>query len=345
MSELEIEVFRLGAHQGTMEVGAVARQLGLPVEAVRDATDRLIARHLLRPRPGAPEGWLVPVAPETAAAVALTPVERSLRAQLAQVEEIRAEFTSLGSLYAEIQQERRHHSPIEGVHGEKAIVELIDDAMIHAEEEILVCDTSRAGSAGLLERANARESYAIRRGVQMRTLYQHAARHEGATQEYIRHLDSTGAQVRTLPEVFGKLVLVDQRVAFIPHGDDMEGEVVIRDPSTVRYLRVVFEHSWAQATPLNPGHFGTPVISAEAKQAIVRLLTEGMKDEVIARRLGISLRTCQKHIAEIMDAFRADSRFQLGYLIRARLGDARKLSKTTIDTVVFDAVSAPGKDT
>lgn len=113
----------------------------------------------------------------------------------------------------------------------------------------------------------------------------------------------------------------------------------------MRYLRVVFEHSWAQATPLNPGHFGTPVISAEAKQAIVRLLTEGMKDEVIARRLGISLRTCQKHIAEIMDAFRADSRFQLGYLIRARLGDARKLSKTTIDTVVFDAVSAPGKDT
>ncbi|MFI6033838.1 helix-turn-helix transcriptional regulator [Streptomyces sp. NPDC051315] len=343
LGEVEIEVFRLGAQQGSLDIEAAARQLNLRVEEVRIAADQLIARHLLRQQPGQ-DGLLVPVAPDTAAAVTLTPVERSLHTQLARVEELRAEFRSLGSLYAEIQQGRRYDTPFEEVHDERATTELIDNAVTRAEQEILTCDAGRASSAGLLERANERELASIRRGVQMRTLYRHAARHEVATQEYIKRLASTGAQVRTLPEIFGRMVLIDKGTAFIPHRDHPGGTVVVRDPSTVGYLCAVFEHSWAQATPLNPGHFGTPAISTEAKQAIVRLLTEGMKDEVIARRLGMSLRTCRKHIAEIMEIFRAESRFQLGYLIRARLGDADKLPAGTIDDAVADAVSSTVKN-
>lgn len=343
LGEAEIEVFRLGVQQGSLRVEPAARQLNLPVEVVREAADQLIARHLLRQQPGQ-DGWLAPVAPDTAAAVTLTPVERSLHAQLARVEELRAEFASLGSLYAETQQEQRHETLVEEVHGQKATIELIDNAVTRAEQEILTCDASRASSLGPLERANERELTAIQRGVQIRTLYRHAARHEVATQQHIKHLASTGAQIRTLPETFERTVIIDRKIAFIPHHDDASGTVVVRDPSTVGYLCAAFEHLWAQATPFNPGHFGTPAISTEAKQAIVRLLTEGMKDEVIARRLGMSLRTCRKHIAEIMDIFRAESRFQLGYLIRARLGDANKLPSGTIDDTVADAVSSARKD-
>ncbi|MFD5418680.1 helix-turn-helix transcriptional regulator [Streptomyces sp. NPDC127069] len=53
------------------------------------------------------------------------------------------------------------------------------------------------------------------------------------------------------------------------------------------------------------------------KGTIVRLLSEGLEDKVIARRLGMSERTCQRHIAEIMRAVGAKSRFQAWYLLSA----------------------------
>ncbi|MFF5702353.1 LuxR C-terminal-related transcriptional regulator [Streptomyces sp. NPDC012794] len=59
-------------------------------------------------------------------------------------------------------------------------------------------------------------------------------------------------------------------------------------------------------------------VSEELRQTIVLLLSEGLEDKVIARRLGMSERTCQRHIAEIMRAIGAKSRFQAGYLLRAR---------------------------
>jgi DNA-binding NarL/FixJ family response regulator len=51
----------------------------------------------------------------------------------------------------------------------------------------------------------------------------------------------------------------------------------------------------------------------ELKQQIILLLAEGAKDETVARRLGLSLRTCRRHIAEILDHLDASSRFQAGY--------------------------------
>ncbi|WP_438312064.1 LuxR C-terminal-related transcriptional regulator [Streptomyces sp. HUAS TT3] len=58
-------------------------------------------------------------------------------------------------------------------------------------------------------------------------------------------------------------------------------------------------------------------LSDELRQTLVRLLSEGLEDRAIARRLGMSERTCQRHIAEIMRVVGARSRFQAGYLLSA----------------------------
>lgn len=42
-------------------------------------------------------------------------------------------------------------------------------------------------------------------------------------------------------------------------------------------------------------------------------MTKGYKDEMVARRLGMSVRTCRRHIAEITEQLEATSRFQAGY--------------------------------
>ncbi|MFD3567507.1 LuxR family transcriptional regulator [Streptomyces sp. NPDC058667] len=337
----EIDVFRWAAQNGHLDVEKAARDLGFDGEAVLRAAASLGDRHLLRPLPGdTGDGRLMPVAPESAAAVMFTTAEADLRAQLARIDELKGDFDVLGSIYAEVRRDRRRQTPIQEVHGRTAATELIDDALARSRVEVLTCERGREVPSERREQANDRDLSLLGRGVRMRTLYQHSARHEAVTQDYVNHLASSGAQVRTLPELFGRLTIVDQEVAFIPRADGRDGVVVVQDLSTVSCLCAVFDHSWVQATPLNPGHFGTPVITTEAKQTIVRLLTEGMKDEVIARRLGMSLRTCRKHIAEVMESFRAESRFQLGYLIRARLGDARRAKTGSIDGVVAAALSA-----
>ncbi|MFD3775161.1 LuxR family transcriptional regulator [Streptomyces sp. NPDC058612] len=346
MDKAEIEVFRWAAQNGHLDVEGAAQDLALTVRVVQEAAASLGARHLLRPLPGdTAHERLVPVAPESAAAVVFTTAEAELRGRLARIDELKGDFDVLGSLYAETQRSRRRHTPIQEVHGLECAAELLENAISGCQLEVLTCERGRNVPPGRIEQASERDLALTRRGVHMRTLYQHSARHEAVTQDYVSHLASSGSEVRTLPELFGRLIVVDRAVAFIPRADEHEGVVVVQDTSTVSYLCAVFDHSWVQATPLNPGHFGTPVIKTEAAQAIVRLLTEGMKDEVIARRLGMSLRTCRKHIADVMESFRAESRFQLGYLIRARLGDAKRAKTGTIDGVVAAALSsdAPGQ--
>lgn len=115
------------------------------------------------------------------------------------------------------------------------------------------------------------------------------------------------------------MIAFDRETAIIPHHDAYDGAVVIRDQSTVAYLVAVFDHSWTLADPYAPATQAQADSSLdEIKQAIVRLLAEGMKDEMIARRLGMSLRTCRKHIAESMETLGASSRFQAYYLARGR---------------------------
>ena len=48
------------------------------------------------------------------------------------------------------------------------------------------------------------------------------------------------------------------------------------------------------------------------RREILRLMAAGLTDEAIAGRLGISARSARRHIAAIMDALGAVSRFQAG---------------------------------
>jgi DNA-binding CsgD family transcriptional regulator len=57
----------------------------------------------------------------------------------------------------------------------------------------------------------------------------------------------------------------------------------------------------------------------EIKSSILTLMANGLKDDVIAKRMGLSVRACRGHIADLMELFGARSRFQAG-VIAAGLG-------------------------
>ncbi|MDQ0985807.1 DNA-binding NarL/FixJ family response regulator [Streptomyces sp. V2I9] len=51
------------------------------------------------------------------------------------------------------------------------------------------------------------------------------------------------------------------------------------------------------------------------QRSIARLLTEGHVDDVVARRMGIGVRTCRAHITTRMRPLGATSRTHLGALL------------------------------
>lgn len=128
-------------------------------------------------------------------------------------------------------------------------------------------------------------------------------------------MSALGAEYRTAHELFGRLIVFDRKVAFVPERGGTWGAVVIREPSVVHYLCEVFEQAWTQAAPFSDAAAdGLELVAKDIHRTIVRLLAAGLKDESIARRIGMSLRTARKHIADIMETLGAESRFQAGVL-------------------------------
>ncbi|MEU9074132.1 helix-turn-helix domain-containing protein [Kitasatospora sp. NPDC048538] len=197
----------------------------------------------------------------------------------------------------------------------------LDRASAECRSEVL---TSQPGGGSrvpaAMEDALRRDRVLLARGVRMRTLYHHTARFNGPSQAYVEAATALGAEYRTAHELFGRLIVFDRELAFLPLDDGSWGALVVRQKALVAYLCEIFEQTWTLARPFaEAAEDGFGQVAQELDQTIVRMLAAGLKDEAIARRLGMSLRTARRHIADIMDELAADSRFQAG-VAAARAG-------------------------
>ncbi|MEU5280923.1 helix-turn-helix transcriptional regulator [Streptomyces asoensis] len=207
---------------------------------------------------------------------------------------------------------------IRHIHGLPEISRAIGEALGGARREILTAQPDGSRPSGVLKEALESVRRHISAGVSMRTLYQHSTRFDEATKEYVREVTKLGASVRTLDEFFDRLVIVDD-VAFIAANEDRTSAAAVREPAVVRFLRDTFDRSWdrAQPFPFVPHHAAKAAdeVMPAIRESIKRLLFEGYSDRQIARRLGISERSLQTHIAGMKQELGARNRLQMGYLL------------------------------
>ena len=205
-------------------------------------------------------------------------------------------------------------SPITEIHGLDNINSFIHAAVNDSREELLTAQPHGRRPANTLAVAENRDIKALVRGVRMRTLYQHSARHSPATREYVADITGRGAEVRTLDEFFRRLIVVDRRVAVVPASDNHHVAIAIHQTSLIAYLVDVFERAWERAQPFNlSGSQAERNIAADVRAMTVRLLVEGHSDPASAKRLGVSTRTYAGYIASLKDEYGVQTRFQLGY--------------------------------
>lgn len=157
----------------------------------------------------------------------------------------------------------------------------------------------------------------IRRGEEQRAVYPASALSSPQGRRWMTVWDEVGEAQRILPTtdtefaVFGESAVV----ALAGWDDPAQGYAVIRDPLTVRLYTAYFDLAWKHAVPVPL--VGGREVSGDPK--LVELLELGLKDEAIARYLGVSLRTVRRRVAHLMAVHGVDTRFQLGWaLARSR---------------------------
>lgn len=201
-----------------------------------------------------------------------------------------------------------------------AITGFLEQALLECEEELLTAQPQTGRDARHLAAAALRDIGTVERGVKMRTLYQHSARRSSATHKYVAAITARGAEVRTLDEFFNRMIVMDRRFAVIPHQDQPDVAVIVREPAVVDYLVDVFERSWARARPFTSKETSlVKEIASEQRAMTMRMLIEGHADPISAKRLGVSPRTYAGYVADLKTEYEAETRFQLGYTM-GRMG-------------------------
>jgi hypothetical protein len=326
LDDLSAAAYGRAVRQGAFDTEEIAACLGLTMEQAARAERVLRMMRLLQPMPGNPE-VLVPIAPDVAAAELVSPAENQIRDLQQAVVGVRGKLLSLRSVYFEGRRARNQFEALDVVEDVAQIRSLVSDLGRSCRSEFWAVQPGGSRPAEVIKPATQAALKMLARGVQLRGIYQHTVRTDLVTSSYVRAVTAAGAEIRTTAEVIDRMLMYDREIVVIPkHGTgDDPAAVVIREPTLVALLCAVFEHQWDNSQPFAPDSAKAVSLPDDIEDSIIRLMALGYKDEMVARRLGMSVRTCRRHIAEITEALGATSRFQAGFnaaLAKRYHGDA-----------------------
>ncbi|MEV7597686.1 helix-turn-helix domain-containing protein [Kitasatospora sp. NPDC089797] len=293
----------------------LAEELGLPRPAVEAAVEYLLTSGLVRIRSG---GRLVAVAPDEAVVEVLGPLEREMRTRRASMDRKRKDLMSFMPAFEESASAQQHRSQFQLIRRLADVRSVIADLADHCQEEVLTAQPGGGREVSALEEAAPRDEDLLRRDVRLKVLYQHTAGLRPDIKDYVERITKLGAQVRTLDDRFTRMLVFDRKAAVIAVPGDPHAAALVREPHMVAVMVEVHERLWLGAEPYTGGTSLRADLTDDLRRVIVRLLIEGMTDASVATRLGISVRTCRRHIAEIMAEMGAQSRLQAGYLLAAQ---------------------------
>ncbi|MFC4032453.1 LuxR C-terminal-related transcriptional regulator [Streptomyces polygonati] len=159
----------------------------------------------------------------------------------------------------------------------------------------------------------------VERGIKVRAIYSQSVDSAPRQRKYLAQLSATGVEVRLAPQVPFDLLIGDAHTAFLTANPEnpSEAAIVVRGAALLRSYIALYEDCWLRSVPYSAqavGTFDPDGELTEQHRTTMRLLANGLTDERIARKLGVSLRTVSRLVSEVMRYLQADSRFQAGVL-------------------------------
>jgi DNA-binding CsgD family transcriptional regulator len=269
---------------------------------VREACNRLLTLGLLQPPDSM--GGLRAVDPRVA-------IRALIRRRETESELLAATAEEMATAYEAGLLREEPSRLVEVASGEGAIAARLEEMYARAEHEVCLFDTPPylAPPAPQVDL----QADLLSRGIVSRGIYAATGLEDPKVLSRALSMVELGEQARVLPTVPLKLLVVDGCRALLPLTASAAGgycAVVVWHSAVTEALQKLFELAWQQATPL-----GRPVSDGELtedERTLTRLLAAGIKDEAVARHLGVSLRTLRRRVSDLQERLGAASRFQLG---------------------------------
>jgi DNA-binding CsgD family transcriptional regulator len=288
----------------------VALALGMPVEAVLPAVMQLLELHLVR-TDGVFGDRLVPVDRQSATTLLVSPIERAIYQQRELADRLRDRIDTIARPRADVVESIGGIDCLNGVAEIRGLLKLAGD-VCRSELVVLRPGIDNEALDGLLDACYP----VLSRGVKVRIIGPHGSRVGFAARAKARRLIDAGATIRTISQVSQASVVFDRSLAVMfgtPGNAGLATARRIRDDNVVSFLLAMFDQLWDGAAALGTDEEGyADEVTDDLQRSIARLMAQGFTDEVVARRLGMSVRTCRRHIAALLRQLGAVSRFQAG---------------------------------
>lgn len=318
LAKRDHDVYRaLLLHPG-WEIRDIEENLNLTDEEVCSALDRLAELSLLH-SPADVRGF-VPASPEVGLRPLLQRIEAELDERRARLSRDREVLANLTSEYASLRVQAGTEG-VERLDSVEAVRARLQELSDRATFEVRAFMPGGALSATALEHSRPLDEQNLARGVRMQTVYLDSVRKDQRTVAYAGWFTSRGGQARTAPSLPMRLILCDRSVAVLPVNEESsrEGALVIHLTSMVSALNELFTLVWDRAAPLGAAPAADTDGPSERDLTLLKMLEEGYTDECISRKLGVSIRTVRRLMADLLKRLNAQSRFQAG-VEAARLG-------------------------
>ena len=255
--------------------------------------------------------------PSTYDGGALLVLEEQLRREMTRVEERRRDLEASRDLLARItSQALGAHEPLS---------EPIADALAPSVVSRLLAETTGllrnyvltiVEGPALDESTMRANEERIRRGEEQRAVYPASALSTPQGQRWMTSWAEVGEDQRILPTTDTEFAVFGVRGRRRPRRVGRPGRRLRRHPRPARRAavhRLLRPRRGARPSP--PRRSGA---RARGDPKLVELLELGLKDEAIARYLGVSLRTVRRRVAHLMAVNGVDTRFQLGWALARR---------------------------
>ncbi|KJK55407.1 helix-turn-helix transcriptional regulator [Saccharothrix sp. ST-888] len=262
------------------------------------------------------------VDPEVALLRMLAQEQRDIRDRQQRAEDRYAAIEDLAARYMRGGGATHAEIEIEVLTSRRRIQQTLEDLSDTVKDEIASMHPGALPTGEFLEQGLARDRRLLESGAQVRAIYQQRFAAVPALAEFFRRQIELGVEVRLAPVVPLNMILSDRRFALLPIDPDNHeaGAVLARGSALVRSYLALYEYCWHTSSTY--GHIeqrrGGERLT-EQQHAAIRMLAAGMKDEKIARSLGVSLRTLSRVMSEVMQELGTTSRFEAG-VRAAKLG-------------------------
>ncbi|WP_433553931.1 helix-turn-helix domain-containing protein [Micromonospora zamorensis] len=330
LTSAEEELYRCLLQLTVARVDDLVARLQRPREQVVAQVEALRAKGLVQPTDTDPDAPLRPTAPDVALGGALLRRQEDLEAARRRVTQLAEEYRS--GL-------RRHHVDhlVEVITGARVLRDRLRDLQNSARTEVLwFC---RANPLAMAGPENVEEFDALARGVTYRAIYERdLLLEQGALADLAKGV-AAGEQARVLDRLPVRLAIVDASTAICPLVPDRDGgepsAAVIGRSQLLDALLALFESHWRVATRLrlddpltvaaaenrrpDPEDHPSDGYQPDADEArLLSLFVAGVPDKSIASQLGVSRRTVQRRIADLMAAAGVDTRPGLAFQVARR---------------------------